>query len=149
MAKKKIKSKKKISEFKCCGEENCSCEKDNGKIEVHVCPRCQSVNVGYSFGLKNIFGVIPRMKCKDCGFSGMTFPKWIIKKDKLTNEHKPVDMSKEKKKVKKVKKTSFKDEITERYCPNCEDKVQVRMKDGSVDTFVCENCQFEIKEKKK
>jgi hypothetical protein len=153
MVKKKTTKKKKVPKFKCCGEENhkcgesCECKKD--KVEVYVCPRCQSVDVGYAFELKNIFGVIPRMKCKDCGFSGMTFPKWFIDKDKLTKEHKPIDLGKDKKKDKKTKKASFKQEIEERYCPHCEDKVKVKMKDGSVDTFICDNCQFEIKKGKK
>lgn len=147
MAKKK--SKKKNPEFKCCGIEDKECKNKDEKLEVYVCPRCQSVNVGYTFGLKNIFGVIPRMKCKDCGFSAMTFPKWYIDKNKLTKKHKPIDLSKQKKKEKKLKRTNFKARVEERYCPHCKDKVKVTMKDGSSDTFVCENCQFEIKEKKK
>ncbi len=148
MAKKKTKKK---PEFKCCGEESCGgkCACKDEKVEVYVCPRCQSVDVGYAFGFKNIFGVIPRMKCNSCGFSGMTFPKWFIDKNKLTNQHKPVDLTKQKKKDKKIKRASFKEDITERYCPHCEDNVKVKMKGGSVDTFVCDNCQFEIKYKKK
>lgn len=150
MAKKKTKKK---LEFKCCGEDDHSCGKDckcnDDKVEVFVCPRCQSVDVGYAFELKNIFGIIPRMKCKSCGFSGTTFPKWIIDQDKLTKEHKPIDLTKQKKKDKKIKRVSFKEVIDERYCPHCKDNVRVSMKDGSVDTFVCENCQFEINDKRK
>lgn len=150
MAKKKTKSKKKIPEFKCCGIEDKKCEKNKEeKVEVYVCPKCQSVNVRYFFGLRNIFGVIPKMKCQDCGFISSVFPRWVIDKDKLSGEHKPVDLSKEKKNVKKIKKASFKAEIEERYCPHCMDNVKVKMRDGSVDTFVCENCQFEIKYKGK
>jgi predicted RNA-binding Zn-ribbon protein involved in translation (DUF1610 family) len=143
MAKKK--SKKKIPKFKCCGEEECTCSK-NEKINVYVCPRCQSVDVGYSFGLKNIFGIIPRMKCKNCGFEAMTFPKWYIEKNKITN--KTNNEWKREPKKEKTKKVSYKKKVVEKYCPNCEDKVQVTMKDGSVDTFICDNCKFEIKEKK-
>lgn len=119
------------------------------KIEVFVCPKCQSTNVGYTFGVKNIFGIVPRMKCKDCKFESMTFPKWVIDKDKITNQHKPVDFSKQKSKTKNPKRANYKAKITERYCPHCDDQVKVKMKDGTVSTFVCENCQFEIKYKKK
>ncbi len=147
MAKKK--TKRKVPKFQCCGIEDEECKNKENRVEVYVCPRCQSTNVGYTFGLKNIFGVIPRMKCKDCGFSATTFPKWFISKDKLTKEHKQIDLSKQKKKDKKLKRTDFKRKIEERYCPHCKDEVKVTMKDGSADTFVCENCQFEIKEKKK
>jgi len=147
------KTKQKVPEFKCCGEEDheCgkSCECKEKRIEVYVCPRCRSVNVGYAFELKNLLGIIPRMKCKDCSFSGITFPKWFIDKDKLIDKPKSIDIGKQKKNDKKVKKASFKERITERYCPHCEDKVRINMKDGSVNTFICDNCQFEIKKEKK
>ena len=144
MAKKKTKSKKKIPKFQCCGNEDSKC--NNKKVEVFVCPKCQSVEVGYEFGLKNIFGVIPRMKCKSCGFSATTFPKWFIDKTKLNKKHKKID---KKKKTNKTKRANSKMKIEEKYCPNCDDKVTVTMKDGSVDTFICENCKFEIKRRKK
>lgn len=154
MAKKKVikKTKKKAPEFKCCGVEDhkCSnedCKCNENKVEVFVCPRCQSVEVGYTFGLRNIFGIIPRMKCKTCGFSATAFPKWIIDSDKLPTEHQKI--KNEKIKEKKNKKTDFKTKVEEKYCPNCKDKVQVKMKDGSLDVFICENCKFEIKKGKK
>lgn len=122
--------------------------KNKEKVEVFVCPRCQSVNVGYVFGIKNIFGVIPKMKCEDCGFENHAFPKWIIDKEKIPKGHgKKIKM--EQKDTKKVKTIDSKTKITEKYCSNCKDEVKVKMKDGDVDVFVCENCKFEIKEKNK
>lgn len=147
MVKKKTKKrvdKKKVPEFKCCGIEDKDCSKKN--LEVYVCPRCQSVEVGYKFRLTNLFGVIPRMRCKTCGFEAPSFPKWIIDKDRLTNKSRKV---KEKKETKKRKKTTYKEEILESYCPNCKDRVDVKMKDGRVDTFICENCEFQIKNRPK
>ncbi len=59
---------------------NCSCEKE---IRVFFCPSCKSGNVRYVFGLKNIFGIIPRMKCFDCNFIAPTFPMLVTNKRKL------------------------------------------------------------------
>lgn len=142
MVNKKTKNK---PEFKCCGEE-CSCQ--GKKLEVYVCPRCQAVDVGYKFGLTNLLGLIPRMKCNKCGFESMTFPKWIIDKERINKKSSALKKSGISDK-KKTKFTGFDSEVLESYCPNCEDKVEVTMKDGSIDTFVCENCKFEIKNKVK
>lgn len=38
--------------------------------------------------------------------------------------------------------------IEAKYCPNCEDKVLVRLKSGEIEIFKCENCKFVIKDKK-
>lgn len=140
MAKKKTKKKIKLE---CCGEESCEENNPNEKIKVYVCPNCRAVDVGYKFTLKNLFGLIPRMRCKVCGYEATTFPIWIIDKDKLTHKH----IKPKKEKQLKEKKTSYKKKIIEKYCPNCKDVVKVRMKNRSVDSFICENCKFEIREK--
>jgi Zn ribbon nucleic-acid-binding protein len=138
MVKKKIKNN---LEFKCCGIEDKACNDKDKKVEVSVCPRCQAVDVKYKFSLTNLFGIVPRMKCNRCGFEAMNFPKWIIPKEKLTKKSNKI---RNKKKQVKIKNTNYKSKILESYCPHCEDKVNVTMKDGSVDTFICENCNFEI-----
>lgn len=62
---------------KCCEG---SCGKD---VRVSFCPKCKSRRVGYVFGLGNLFGVIPKMNCRDCGFSAPTFPVLVANKAEL------------------------------------------------------------------
>jgi len=33
------------------------------QIKVSFCPRCRSYEVRYVFGLGNLFGVVPKMRC--------------------------------------------------------------------------------------
>ncbi|MEM4719602.1 MAG: hypothetical protein QXG18_01935 [Candidatus Pacearchaeota archaeon] len=136
-----MKKKNKKIELNCCGENESDCKKNKEEnVEVYVCPKCRSVEVEFIFALKNLFGIIPRMRCNKCFFEGRIFPRWKISKKALNKF--------EKEKKKKSKKASYKDEIKEIYCPNCRDVVQIGMKDGSVDSFICKNCKFEIKRKK-
>jgi len=79
------------------------CEGKCGKdIRVSFCPRCKSRSVRYVFSFGNLFGVIPKMKCDDCGFDAPSFPILSISEEKL---HKAVDKMKKKKVVKKKKTT--------------------------------------------
>jgi predicted Zn-ribbon and HTH transcriptional regulator len=81
MAVKKILSKAKKQEC-CC--ELCGDEKQKSEvIKVYFCPKCRSKDVGYIFGLRNVFGIIPKMKCKKCGFEAMIFPILVVDKRKL------------------------------------------------------------------
>ena len=56
------------------------------EIKVMFCPKCKSVDVKYVFGLGNLFGVVPRMKCGNCGFTSVGFncPSW--KKGALSHD---------------------------------------------------------------
>ena len=56
-------------------------EKERGKVKAYFCPRCKSVRVGYVFRVGNLFGLMPKMECKDCGFSAMGFPILVVNKD--------------------------------------------------------------------
>jgi len=69
-----------------CNCEHCDCEDDSKNIKVYFCPKCKSKDVGFMFRFKNIFGVIPRMRCRKCGFESMTFPLLVISKDKLNKK---------------------------------------------------------------
>ena len=60
------------------------------KIKIYFCPKCRSKNVGYIFTLKNIFGVLPRQKCRDCGYESAVFPQLVINKKKLEKLNKKV-----------------------------------------------------------
>jgi ArsR family metal-binding transcriptional regulator len=64
-----------------CGE--CCCEDSQKQIRVYFCPKCESKEVGYVFGFGNAFGIIPKMECKKCGFSSMTFPILVLNAEKL------------------------------------------------------------------
>lgn len=44
------------------------------KVRVMFCPSCKSFDVKYTFGLGNLFGVIPKQVCGDCSFSAPSFP---------------------------------------------------------------------------
>lgn len=63
----------------CCSS---GCGKD---VRVSFCPKCKSKSVGYVFGLGNLFGIIPKMKCRDCAFEAQVFPVLIANEDELKN----------------------------------------------------------------
>lgn len=73
-------------ECECCGEETKS-EKVR-TLKIFFCPKCKSKDVGYIFALRNIFGVIPKMRCKKCGFESMGFPLLVVDKEKLNKKNK-------------------------------------------------------------
>jgi len=53
----------------------CACCDSSGKeVKVSFCPKCKSRDVRYVFGLGNLFGVMPKMRCMSCGFSNPSFP---------------------------------------------------------------------------
>jgi hypothetical protein len=73
-------------------------EKD---IRVSFCPKCKSRSVGYVFGFGNLFGVVPKMRCRDCGFEMASFPVLVTNETKLK---KAVEKMKKKKKTIRRKK---------------------------------------------
>lgn len=44
------------------------------EIKVYICPSCKSLEVGYIFKLRNVWGIIPKMQCKVCSYEAMIFP---------------------------------------------------------------------------
>ena len=60
----------------------------HGRVKVYVCPKCKSVNVFHPFRFRNLFGMIPRWECRDCGFQSSIFPIGIVDVDKLKGEGK-------------------------------------------------------------
>ncbi len=87
---------KKIPRLKCCGREKCTYEKE---IRVYFCPKCNSHNVRYVFEFRNLFGIMPKKRCLDCGFESAVFPIWVTSKKKI-------EEAKKKLKKKKLKKQS-------------------------------------------
>ena len=63
-----------------CGDKSCKCEKS---IKVSFCPKCKSRDVKYVFGVKNLFGVIPKMRCGKCGLEMNSFPLLVTNKKLL------------------------------------------------------------------
>lgn len=74
----------KKQKLECC---NCKTGKKE-TIKLYFCPKCRSKDVAYIFQLKNIFGLLPKMKCKKCGFEAIGFPIIIIDKAKLNKTRK-------------------------------------------------------------
>ncbi|MBU3913718.1 MAG: hypothetical protein KKB21_02375 [Nanoarchaeota archaeon] len=58
-------------------KQKCGCCCD-AEIRAYFCPRCKSKKVGFIQGWRNAFGIIPRMRCNECGFENMTFPIIVI-----------------------------------------------------------------------
>ena len=80
--------KKEICEL--CGEGKCKCgeTKKKNKIKIRFCPKCKSTNVKFVFGLKNIFGIIPKMECQDCKYYAVDFPIIEVSKEELNKINK-------------------------------------------------------------
>jgi hypothetical protein len=57
--------------------------KDKQEIKLYFCPSCKSKEVGFIFTFRNAFGVIPRMRCRDCEYESMMFPIIAVNLDKL------------------------------------------------------------------
>jgi hypothetical protein len=76
------------------------CENEKAKtVKVYFCPKCESKEVGFVFRLGNAFGVIPKMECKKCKFSGGIFPLLVVYKESLNKANRKVT-----KKIKRKKK---------------------------------------------
>lgn len=66
-----------------CGEvSSCSLKKQKS-IKIYFCPKCKSKDVGFIFTLRNVFGIIPKMRCKYCGFESAIFPQITLSKEQL------------------------------------------------------------------
>ncbi|MEA3248366.1 MAG: hypothetical protein U9Q73_01545 [Nanoarchaeota archaeon] len=61
---------------------------DKKIVKAYFCPKCKSVKVKYVFGLGNLFGVVPRMKCDKCGFGAVGFPMVVTSKKELAKKRK-------------------------------------------------------------
>lgn len=57
----------------------------NDKINVKFCPNCKGFEVKYVFGIKNFFGVSPKMKCVGCNFEMPSFPILQTTQENLDN----------------------------------------------------------------
>jgi hypothetical protein len=65
-----------------CDGSGCKCDK---QIKVSFCPKCKSRDIKYVFGVWNLFGAIPKMKCGKCGLEAPTFPLLVTSKRLLAN----------------------------------------------------------------
>jgi len=76
-------------------------KKQEKKIRVSFCPNCKSNNVKYVFGFGNLFGVMPKMQCLDCGFSAPSFPILITNKREIEAVKKKLKAKNAKKRIAK------------------------------------------------
>ena len=58
-------------------------DKEEKAIRVSFCPKCKSRGVKYVFEFKNIFGVLPKMRCLKCGNEAPSFPILVTSKKLL------------------------------------------------------------------
>ena len=58
------------------------CDGDR-EVKVYFCPDCKSTDVKFAFGLGNLFGVIPKMRCGKCGLEMNSFPLLVTNKKLL------------------------------------------------------------------
>ena len=76
---------------------------DEKTIRVSFCPKCKSRDVKYVFGIGNLFGVIPKMRCSKCGTEMPSFPVLVTNK-KLLDASDKAKAAKARKKKKGAKK---------------------------------------------
>ncbi len=81
-----------------CGEKKCSC-RSRKPVRVRFCPECKATDVKFVFQLQNLFGLVPRMTCMQCGNHAPDFPILVVP----ANNKKTVKKKTTKKKVKKTK----------------------------------------------
>jgi hypothetical protein len=63
-------------------------QKPQKEVKVYFCPGCKSTKVRYIFGIGNAFGIIPKMRCFDCGLENQIFPQLVIGGETLAKENK-------------------------------------------------------------
>jgi RNase P subunit RPR2 len=72
-------------------------------IKIRFCPKCNSTNVGFVFRIQNMFGLLPKVECKRCGYNQNEFPIVVITKEELEKRE---GKKQKKKNIKKtIKKT--------------------------------------------
>jgi hypothetical protein len=74
-----------------CSCDHCGCEEKKKTIKVYFCPRCGGKDVAFVFKFRNAFGIVPKMECKKCKFSGSIFPLLVVDKESLNRENKKLN----------------------------------------------------------
>ena len=64
------------------------------KLRIKFCPTCKSFNVRYIHKLRNLLGVIPMMKCLDCGAEMSSFPIMEVSRKELDKKNKELEKKK-------------------------------------------------------
>ncbi|MDH3353363.1 MAG: hypothetical protein OEL87_02860 [Nanoarchaeota archaeon] len=71
-----------------CKSCNIECGCDDRQIKVSFCPKCKSRDVKHVFELGNLFGILPKMRCKKCGNEMVVFPVLVTSKKILEESEK-------------------------------------------------------------
>ncbi len=72
--------------FDCCGEGS-----EKKFVKAYFCPNCKSFDVGYIFGLTNLWGIVPRMRCRKCNYVSGIFPQMVINQEKLNKQNRKIN----------------------------------------------------------
>lgn len=116
------------------------------KLRVRFCLDCKSFNVRYIHTVGNLLGIIPKMRCMNCGAEATVFPIMEITQKELDKKNKEF-----KKKVEKVDdkiKSNNKSKGKEIYvCPKCKSKnVKNNMRYRSDTNMDCLDCGYSGKD---
>lgn len=71
-----------------CKSCNIGCGCDDRQIRVSFCPKCKSRDIKHVFELRNLFGVLPKMRCGKCGNEMVVFPVLVTNKKILEESEK-------------------------------------------------------------
>jgi hypothetical protein len=85
-----------------CGDKVCSC-KNKKPVRVRFCPECKATDVKFVFQLKNLFGLVPRMTCMQCGNHAPDFPILVVPAKKKKSKKKAAKKKTTKKSTRKKK----------------------------------------------
>ncbi|MAH50709.1 hypothetical protein CMI37_33125 [Candidatus Pacearchaeota archaeon] len=83
MVDKKMKNKKQKKEVRAKSGRFFINSPKKRQVKVYFCPKCKNMDVGFIFGVRNLMGILPKIKCKGCGFEAGMFPLAVIEKGKL------------------------------------------------------------------
>ncbi|MGC9309820.1 MAG: hypothetical protein ACP5D2_03960 [Candidatus Nanoarchaeia archaeon] len=96
-------------------------------IKIRFCPKCKSKHVRYMFTLRNLFGIMPRQICDDCGYQAAIFPQIEVEESKI-------------KKLEKNMKQGGEDIL---ICAECGSKnINPDMRFKGDDSYTCKDCGY-------
>jgi len=64
------------------------------QIKLYFCPECNSKDVHHPFELKNLFGVIPKWRCRECNFQSPIFPLAVFNSDAINQRKNKLNQKK-------------------------------------------------------
>ncbi|MBT7706297.1 hypothetical protein HN747_02510 [archaeon] len=62
----------------CNSCKDCNCGHAHKEVKVRFCPECKATDVKFVFQLQNLFGLVPKMTCMQCGNHAPDFPILVV-----------------------------------------------------------------------